>query len=130
MEIPHTHRLSSESVISIKQFSDLFGLKEFTMSQAQELSGYVLNDAYFDQEKYYLDHVKVVHVSKIPKSKNIISSHTLYSVKTNENNNPYIKARIIPHGNHDRLRSVGKTHAYFCFPIGDRIVCSIASIMS
>ena len=76
-----------------------------------------------------MDHVKVVHVSKVPKSANIISSHTLYKAKSNDNSEFNIKARIVPHGNLDSMKSVQKTDDISCSPIGVRVVCSIATVM-
>lgn len=69
-------------------------------------------------------------MSRIPKFANVVSSHTLYKVKSNDNGELYMKARIVPHGNHDRMRSVLNTDANSCYPIGIRIVCSIATIFS
>ena len=66
----------------------------------------------------------------MPKSANIISSHTLYKVKSNDNGQLYIKARIVPHGNRDRMKSVLKTDSNSCSPIGLRLVCSIGTMLS
>lgn len=73
--------LESESESVVKSYRDHFGFKEFTSSQAQGLPCFVLHNAYNEQEKSYLNHVRKVHVSKVPKMANIISSHTTYKVK-------------------------------------------------
>ena len=130
VEITPACELSSESETVVKQYLDYFGFKEFTLSQAQGLPRFVLHNSYVAQEKSYLDHAKKIHVSKLPKSANIISSHTLYKVKSNDNGQLYIKARIVPHGNRDRMKSVLKTDSNSCSPIGLRLVCSIATLFS
>ena len=130
MEITPTFELSSESDSAIKLYHSAFGFREFTASQAQGLPSFVLDNAYSEQEKKYLEHAKKIHVSKIPKKSNIITSHTLYKVKSNDEGKLYIKARIVPHGNRDKMKHVLKTDSSSCSPIGLRIVCSIASIMS
>ena len=69
-----------------------------------------------------------VHVSEVAKIANIISSHTLYKVKSNDNGKLYIKTRIVSHGNHDKTKLALKSDVSSCLPVGLRYVCSFAII--
>lgn len=58
----------------------------------------------------------------------MISSHTLYKVKQNDDRSLKLKARIAPHGNEDNLKDVLTKDCSTCPPTGLRILESIASL--
>ena len=49
--------------------------------------------------------IELISGFKVPKDANVISSHRVYRLKSDENGRLLLKARIVPHGNHDRDRN-------------------------
>lgn len=45
--------------------------------------------------------MKPVPGDNVPSGGNLINSHTLYKVKSNDNGSFKLKARIVPHGNEE-----------------------------
>ena len=64
----------------------------------------------------------------MPAGANIISSHTLYKVKKNDNRSLKLEARIAPHGNEEDLTNVLNKDCSTFPPTGLRILESLASL--
>lgn len=73
-------------------------------------------------------HVQLVPIYEVPSNANVISSHTLYKIKIEEDNKLMLKARIASHGNEDSTKDVLKTDCCICIPIGIRIFTTIAAL--
>lgn len=85
---------------------------------AQRFPQYVILNAYDAEEVEFKKHVKTVFKSDIPPNANVISSHTIYKIKTEENNQLRLKARIAPHGNEDNMKDQLK----------QTVVCAVQSV--
>ena len=96
---------------------------------AQGFPQYAIMNSYEAEELEFKKHVKPVLISDIPPDANVISSHTVYKIKMEENNQLRLKARIAPHGNEDSMKDQLKTDCCMCSPIGIRIILTIATIM-
>ena len=62
-----------------------------------------------------------VHILYVPRDATVVSSHVLYKAKLNDNSQQYLKARIMPNGNRDRVKNMIRTDS-----ASHRIVASIA----
>lgn len=105
-----------------------FGNKPFMRHEAQGFSQAAIMSAYQREEDVFLENVKIVRRTTIPTDANIISSHTLYKLKVNDDSSLKLKARIAPHGNEDSLKTVLRNDCCMCAPMGIRIVLMLASL--
>ena len=120
--------LSSHEQTALKEYMRRFGSKEFLLHQAEGLSSWVTQNAYDAEQSKFLQSVRRVHISHVPRNANIIRSHVLYKVKSLDDNSLLMKARIAPHGNEDRERYNLRTDSESCSPLGIRVLQSIAVI--
>lgn len=88
----------------------------------------VLINAYREEEPEFKKTLSLIPISTLPIHANVISSHTIYKVKVNKDDNLKMKARIAPHGNQDSIKSKLKSDCNMCYPSGLRIVLSIGSL--
>ena len=72
------------------------------LHQAQGLPTHITENAYNAEEKEFKKSCGVIHVSKLPRNANIISSHVLYKIENPDDGSKKCKARIAPHGNRDQ----------------------------
>lgn len=105
-----------------------FGNKSFMKHQAQGFDQFPIVNAFQREQDKFLKTVRPVLKNKVPAGSNIIGSHTLYKVKTNNDGSLKLKARIAPHGNEDDLKFVLNKDCSTCPPTGLRILESIASV--
>lgn len=92
---------------------------------AQSLPQFVTQIAYHTEGKNFKKIVKKVHVTEIPSSANIKSSHALYKVKILDDKSVTMKSRTAPHGNKDKERDIVKSDSAVCPPFE---TCAILSI--
>lgn len=83
---------------------DYFGNKPFFRHQVQGFDQYVLFNSYQTEEETFLNTVRPFPHNKVLSDANIISSHTLYKVKMNDDGSLKMKARIAPHGNEEEIK--------------------------
>lgn len=114
--------------MELKKMADYFGNKTFLKHQAQGFEQFVLHKAYDAEEAVFLKTVKIVPRGDVPNGANVINSHTVYKVKSNDDGSFKLKARIAPHGNEDALREQLSSDCATCPPVGLRLVESIASL--
>lgn len=105
-----------------------FGNRSFLRYQAQSFDQAVLYNSYKKEESDFLRNVKIVPRSSVPKSANIIGSHTIYKVKVTDDKSLKLKARIAPHGNEDSDTENLHTECCMCPPIGIRIISTVATV--
>lgn len=127
VQIPERAVKSSKQDV-LGRFITEFGHKEFMQFQAQGLPSFPLSNAYKEEEDTLKRTVQMVHISKVPKDANIITSHVIYKVKPNDDGSSKVKARIAPHNNQDAEKLNLKTDYSVCPPIGIRILLSLAVI--
>lgn len=92
-------QVSSTEYIFIASMADYFGNKSFLKHQAQGFEQFPLINSYKQEEETFLKSAEIIPSHKIPAGANIISSHTLYKVKQEDDGSLIMKARIAPHGN-------------------------------
>ena len=122
--------LTSTELDATLLYLQRFHSKEFLLHQAEGLPTFVTENAYNEEENKFKKQVKEIHVSKIPKNSNVITSHVLYKIKTLDDSSLLCKDRIAPHGNKDKYKESLKTDAQTCPPIGLRILLSICVIFN
>ena len=105
-----------------------FGNKPFLKHEAQGFDQLLLSNSYKTEEESFMKTFRHVPIQYVPQYGNIISSHTLYKVKRNEDGSLLLKARIAPHGNEDDLKNVLSKDCSTCPLTGLRIVESIAAL--
>eukprot|EP00171_Calliarthron_tuberculosum_P001315 IDg1315t1 len=126
--LPFEPDLKSNLANDLDLYYEMFGNKEFLSHHSEGLPTYAIQNAYVNEEQNFMKTVRAVHVTDVPLNANIITSHVIYNVKTNDDNTKKMKARIAPHGNKDKEKTNLKTDSATCPPIGIRILISIAVI--
>lgn len=104
-----------------------FGNKRFLRHQEQFFDQFPLVNDYQVEENEFIKTFQVVNRQDIRQGANIISSHSIYKIKLNDDSILNLKARIAPHGNEDTEKDAMRTDCCMCSPIGIRIVISIAT---
>lgn len=103
---------SNESHV-LKEMMNVFANKPFLLHHAQGLEQYPLISAYKHKDEPFIKTVKRVSQSSVPLGTNIISSHTHYKDKINDDSSLQLKARIAPHGNGDTIKNEIKSNYFF-----------------
>lgn len=106
----------------------LFGNKSFMRYESQGLEQYVLQRAYDAEEGSFLKTVQILAVSDVPKTANVVNSHTLYNIKHEDDGKLKLKAMIDLHGNEDDLIKELTKDCSTCPPNGLQIIESITSL--
>lgn len=122
------HSLISNEQHVLSLMLETLGNKSFMRHHAQGFQQAVLYKAYQEQELEFVKRVSRIPISEVPESANVISSHTIYKIKFNDDKSLKLKARIAPHGNEDSLKNDLRSECCMCSPSGVRIVLSIASL--
>lgn len=121
-------QVTSTEAAVLNSMLEQVGNKPFLRHQAQGFDQYSLVNAYAREEETFLKTARPVYQREVPPGANVISSHTLYKLKHNDNNSFRLKARIAPHGNKDALKNVLSTDCSTCPPAVLRVLESIASL--
>ena len=127
--LPSALQVTSNEETVLTSMRDQFGNKPFLRHQAQGFDQYSLVNAYKAEEETFLKTVRSVTHDKVPKGSNIISSHTLYKVKQNDDGSLKLEARIAPHGNEDDMKNILSKDCRTCPPTGLQILESITSLL-
>lgn len=90
--------LESSEQETLSEMYTAFGNRPFLQHQAKAFEQSPLVNAYRKVEVKFLMNVKTVPRSSVPKSANIIGSHTIYKLKLNDDQSLKLKAHIAPHG--------------------------------
>ena len=119
--------LESNEQEALKPIFDFFGNKPFLRHQAQGFDQAVLENAFQSELKSFLETVEQIPWSDVPDGSNIIGSHGIFKMKTNDDGSLKLKARIALHGNEDSQKAEMKTDCCICSPTGIRIVVMVAA---
>ena len=81
---------------------DAVGSKQVTATQLSFSPPFILQDALKrEHDLNWVGAYDEIADQQVPRYANVITSHVVYKLKTDENGNRKLKARIVPHGNHD-----------------------------
>jgi len=79
------------------------GLTQVIRSRLEIAPPWIVQEAFDTKhQSNWKDAYELVDEVDVPRNANVITSHVVYKVKTNEANEKNLKARIVPHGNHDK----------------------------
>lgn len=120
--------LKSVSPSVLCEMHEALGNKPLLLNHGQSFPQYVMYSAYETEEAEFKKHVRCVPIASIPDDTNIISSHTVYKIKIEDDDSLRLKARIAPHGNEDKIKQSLKSDCAMCSPTGIRIFLSITAI--
>jgi len=86
----------------LKQVHDVVGSREVTMKKLEFAPSWLVESAFNSEyDTNWHDAYLPIDESDAPDDANVITSHVIYKVKTDENDQRKLKARIVPHGNKD-----------------------------
>lgn len=106
IEEPHTPTpattLTRDTSRELEEIYEEIGAKQVTASKLSFAPPWILKNALESEhasnwEKAYIE----IPDKEVPRDANVITSHVVYRVKTDEDGSRLMKARIVPHGNHD-----------------------------
>lgn len=97
--------LGSDKQMVLRDIHSVIGNAQVTISRMQSAPSWVTTKAL---EEEHHDNWRTayyeVEESVVPRNANVISSHVVYKIKTEESGRHRLKARIVPHGNKDRMK--------------------------
>lgn len=106
-----------------------FGNKYFMAHHAQGIPTFPLLNSFEAEEYVFKNTFTVVAIADVPLNANIISSHTIYKVKVNDDGTLRLKARIEPHGNEDLFKDLMRNDCSMCAPTGVLLLLSLATLL-
>ena len=95
--------ISSDKSRILNEIHGVIGSHQVTAGKLAFAPPWISEQAFETEHKNNWSHAyKEVPEREVPRFANVISSHVVYKVKTNEMGNRELKARIVPHGNRDK----------------------------
>ena len=86
----------------LDRIHEVIGSKQVTATQLTFAPRFILEEALkSEHDSNWTDAYEEVPDHDVPRSANVITSHVVYKLKTDESGDRKLKARIVPHGNHD-----------------------------
>ena len=109
---------------------ETIGSKQVTARHLDFAPSWVLDEAFRkEHDSSWKGAYKEIPKCQVPRSANVITSHTVYKVKTQEDGSKDMKARIVPHGNRDNekdnIRKDSSTAQLFVI----RLLLSLATFL-
>lgn len=94
--------LQRDNTRALDEIHEVIGSKQVTRSYLTFAPPWILRDALrSEHDTDWLDSYEEVKECDVPRTGNVINSHVVYKLKTEEDGNRKMKARIVPHGNRD-----------------------------
>lgn len=99
---PTPPTVKSEKTRILEDIYENVGSHQVSRGKLDNAPPWILDQS-FDKEitSNWIDTIDVVHERSVPKTANVISSHCVYKIKTQEDGCRSLKSRIVPHGNRD-----------------------------
>lgn len=125
-----TKILTSNEQIVLKKIHEKIGNKQVTTREIEFAPSWVLHNA-MEREHHnnWIGAYKEVPDSYVPRGANVISSHTLFKVKSHEEDRLEMKARFVLHGNRDKQKDDIRKDSAAADMIVFRLVLSLALIL-
>lgn len=104
------------------------GSRPFMSHHAQGFPQFAIMKVNEAEEAKSFVNTRPVPKSFLPPNANIVSSHTVYRIKAEDNDSLLLKARIISHGNEDSDTENFRSDCCIGPPLGIRVLQSTAAI--
>ena len=100
---PEIHAtLETDRARVLETIYDCVGSRQVTRNKLEFAPPWILDDAFDTEYKAnWSESYTPVEEKDVPRHANIITSHVVYKVKTDEDGTRTLKSRIVPHGNRD-----------------------------
>lgn len=105
-----------------------FGNRPFLKNQAQGFPQFCLQSAYSVEQPGFKRTIQTISFDDVLRNANIISSHLLYNIRTNNDRSLKIKAHVAPYGNRDSSKVMLRSECFMSPSIGLRLFASLASL--
>jgi len=117
-------QLQSDEQNFLRAIEDVVGPSQVSASKLNFAPQWVMDKAFEQELRNWNDVYSEFSEVNLPNSANVISSHTVYKVKTDESGAKSLKARIVAHGNEDRDKhTVRKDSAAAQFDVVRILLC-------
>lgn len=94
--------LKSEKPLILNEMFEQVGLQQVSRANLQFAPSWVLDEALASEHSSnWADAYEEVDERYVPWNANVVTSHVVYKVKTDEERDRKLKARIVPHGNEE-----------------------------
>lgn len=94
--------ITRDNTAALEAIHDEIGSKQVSSSQLNFAPPWLVDEALkTEHDANWADAYISVPDNNVPRDANVISSHVVYRIKTDEEGARMLKARIVPHGNHD-----------------------------
>lgn len=98
----HPKTIIRDASRELEEIHDVIGSKQVTASRLTFAPPWILQEALKrEHDSNWQGAYVEVREKDVCRGANVISSHVVYKLKTEENGSRMMKARIVPHGNHD-----------------------------
>lgn len=105
--VEETEELRSNYDMVVEQIHDVIGTEQVHRGDIQFAPSWIVEEAIETEvEDNWKDAYEIAQEDEIPPDANVISSHFVFKVKTDETGKKKLKARMCPHGNKDKMKGL------------------------
>lgn len=123
-------RLASQEETILQDIKSVIGSNQVTASAVAFAPGWIVDKAMkAEHDDNWTDAYEEVLEHDLPQKANLISSHILFRVKTNDDGSLRLKGRIVVHGNRDDEKKTVRSDSAAADMMIVRLVASLAAIL-
>ena len=123
--------LQSDEQHILSKFYGIVGKSQITRKSMEGLPSWIIQNAINREiEQNWTDAYEEVKETDVPRNANVISSHIVYALKSEENNTKRLKARLCPHGNRDQEKGNIRTDSSNAQFMVIRLLISLSTILN
>lgn len=123
-------RLLSQEAAILNDIKDKIGTGQVTASAIAFAPSWVVEKAMrSEHDENWVGAYEEVAESELPSEANVISSHVVFKIKTNDDSSLKLKGRIVVHGNRDADRDLVRSDCAAADMMLIRLVISLTTIM-
>ena len=123
--------LTRDISAELEKIHEIIGSKQVTAKQLSFAPPFIMDDAFkTEHTSNWLDAYEEVTESDVPRYANVITSHVVYKLKTDEDGTRKMKARLVPHGNHDNEKDTVRKDSSNASLFVVRLLLSLATFLS
>lgn len=129
-EMQEERTLSTAEQQVLNYIESLIGKRQVSGGEMEFAPPWILDRAVKQEvDDNWVDAYEPVHRAQLPRNANIISSHFVYKIKTDESGTKKLKARLVIHGNRDDDKDIIRKDAVAANLFITRLLLSIGTLL-
>lgn len=123
-------RLCSQEDTILRDMKEKIGTNQVTASAIAFAPNWIVEKAMrAEHDQNWVDAYEEVPESELPRNANVISSHVIFKIKTEDDGSLRLKGRIVVHGNRDADRELVRSDSAAADMMIIRMIISLATIL-